>query len=577
MDIYPSDRDYQAEGYYVLQNQEEEPIRDIHIQLNSSSQFSYDYVRFDRASMVKENHEKFDYVIYELDEALAPGDSMKFEFKTFFVTEGFEEGRGNTGVVYNGTFFNSFDFPSLGYSETVELSDDDDREENDLAPKQRMMERDDPRGLSMGMLGDDSRGIDFEIVISTEADQIAIAPGYLQKEWSENDRKYYHYKMDVPMENFYSVVSARYEAVRDKVTIEVDSIKKEIDLEIYYHKGHEYNLESMMRSMKHSFEYFSKNFSPYQYRQMRILEFPRYSTFAQSFANTVPFSEGIGFVLEIEEEKDVDIAYYVTSHELAHQWWAHQVMAANVQGSTMIIESLSQYSALMVMKREYPQEHMKEFLKEEVNRYLTGRTNETKRENPLAKVENQQYIRYGKGAVNLYALQDYLGEDSVNAALRRYINDWDSFEKNGRYSNTTDLLGYFRDVTPDSLQYLIDDLFEKIVLFENKVDNASYSEQPGGNYIVELEVSSRKLEADSLGRTNEMPLIDWIDLGVYAENEEGDEELVYIQKHKVDAAKKTYQIEVDRKPVKAGIDPLNKLIDRNPDDNIKDVSEKVTS
>ena len=88
--------------------------------------------------------------------------------------------------------------------------------------------------------------------------------------------------------------------------------------------------------------------------------------------------------LEIEEDKDVDIAYYVTSHELAHQWWAHQVMAANVQGSTMIIESLSQYSALMVMKREYSQEHMKEFLKEEVNRYLSGRTNETKRENPLA-------------------------------------------------------------------------------------------------------------------------------------------------------------------------------------------------
>ena len=98
------------------------------------------------------------------------------------------------------------------------------------------------------------------------------------------------------MENFYSIVSARYEVLKDKMSIEVDSIEREIDLEIYYHKGHDYNLESMMRAMKQSFEYFSKNFSPYQYRQMRILEFPRYATFAQSFANTVPFSEGIGFV-----------------------------------------------------------------------------------------------------------------------------------------------------------------------------------------------------------------------------------------------------------------------------------------
>lgn len=576
VDIYPSQRDYLAEGYYVLENQEDQPIQDIHIQLNPNSQYSYEYVRFDRESVVKENYDKFDYIIYQLNEPLQPGDQMRFEFKNIFETKGFVEGNSNTGVVFNGTFFNSFDFPTLGYNESAELAEDDDRKDNDLEPKQRLMERDDPRGLSTGF-GDDSRGINLDIVLSTEADQIAIAPGYLQKEWEEDGRKFYHYKMDVPIENFYSIVSARYEVIKDKITIELDSIQKEIALEIYYHKGHDYNLESMMRAMKQSFEYFSKNFSPYQYRQMRILEFPRYALFAQSFANTVPFSEGIGFVLEIEEDKDVDVAYYVTSHELAHQWWAHQVMAANVQGSSMIIESLSQYSALMVMKHQYSQELMKEFLKEELNRYLSGRTSETKRENPLVTVENQQYIRYGKGAVNLYAFQDYIGEDSVNAALRRYINDWDSFEKNGRYSTTEDLLGYFRAVTPDSLQHLIVDLFEKIVLFENKAEEATFEKLSDNKFMVELEVSSKKLEADSLGLTVEMPLIDWIDIGVYGEDDEGEEQLLYLQKHKIDEGTKSFSIEVDQKPIKAGIDPINKLIDRNPDDNVKAVSEKTAA
>ena len=62
--------------------------------------------------------------------------------------------------------------------------------------------------------------------------------------------------------------------------------------------------------------YYEKNFSPFQFRQYRILEFPRYRTFAQSFPNTVPFSEGIGFIGRVEKPTDIDFTYFVTAHEL---------------------------------------------------------------------------------------------------------------------------------------------------------------------------------------------------------------------------------------------------------------------
>ncbi|MEQ8426121.1 MAG: M1 family aminopeptidase, partial [Cyclobacteriaceae bacterium] len=270
------------------------------------------------------------------------------------------------------------------------------------------------------------------------------------------------------------IISANYTVIRDKMTIPLDSGSKDIALEIYYHKGHEYNLERMMKSMKHSFTYFSKEFSPYQFSQMRILEFPRYATFAQSFANTVPFSEGIGFVLDIKDEDDVDVAYFVTAHELAHQWWGHQLIGANVQGAAMLSETLSQYSALMVMKHEYSTENMKEFLKEEMNRYLTGRANEQKKEMPVTQVEAQNYIHYGKGAVNMFALQDYISEDSVNIALKRFLNDWSIFTEHERYPTSNDLMQYIRTVTPDSMQSMVTDMFEKIILFENKTDKAVY-------------------------------------------------------------------------------------------------------
>jgi ABC-2 type transport system permease protein len=79
--------------------------------------------------------------------------------------------------------------------------------------------------------------------------------------------------------------------------------------------------------------------------QFRIFEFPRYRTFAQSFPNTVPYSEGIGFIGRLKKPTDIDFTYFVTAHELGHQWWAHQLIGADVEGSNMMSESLAEYSA----------------------------------------------------------------------------------------------------------------------------------------------------------------------------------------------------------------------------------------
>jgi ABC-2 type transport system permease protein len=56
-------------------------------------------------------------------------------------------------------------------------------------------------------------------------------------------------------------------------------------------------------------------------------------------------SEAIGFIAAVDDNKDaVDYPFAVTSHEVAHQW-AHQVIA-NVQGATMLSESLSEVQFL---------------------------------------------------------------------------------------------------------------------------------------------------------------------------------------------------------------------------------------
>lgn len=580
VDIFPSERNVVAEGYFTLKNKTDKPIKDIHIQKSDRGNIRTEYLKFSKEVGLKDKFKEFNYEIYTLAKPLQPNETINLNFKMVLETKGFVTQGSNTQVVENGTFFNNQYFPSLGYNEGYELGDDDKRKEYNLPEKERMPAREEEKFHSHNLFGNDADMIDFEIVLSTSPDQIAIAPGYLQKEWTENDRRYFHYKMDAPMANFYAMQSGRYEVMKDIWKSKADSngTQKEVALEIYYHKDHTANLDRMMNGMKDALTYFSENFGEYQHRQLRIIEFPRYQSFAQSFANTVPYSEEIGFMLDMKQD-DIDMNYYVTAHETAHQWWGHQVTEAPVQGSTMLSETLSQYSALMVMKNKYPKEMIQKFLKYELESYLRGRSAERKKELPLDLVEGQQYIHYRKGSLIMFALQDYIGEDKINLALKNYLNKWKFSE--GDYPTTTDLTNEIKAVTPDSLHYLITDLVESITFYENKTEKATYKKLENDMYEVKLELSSKKTVADSLGKETELPLTEWIDIGVYGEepkeaNAEGYKfaPLLYLEKHQITEENSTITIKVKGKPVKAGIDPLNKLIDTHPDDNVMKVEQE---
>ena len=135
--------------------------------------------------------------------------------------------------------------------------------------------------------------------------------------------------------------------------------------------------------------------------------------------------------------------FYGTAHELGHQWWGHQVAEANVKGNAMLSETQAQYSALMVMKHAIKPEMMQKFLKYELDKYLRGRSSERKKEQPLNLVELQAYINYQKGSLVMFALQDYIGEEKVNLALRNFLKDWQypgPDSKFKRYPTSNDLL-----------------------------------------------------------------------------------------------------------------------------------------
>ncbi len=562
VDLRPETQTVRIDGRYRVRNTHATAIPAIHVAMGDDRTLAS--IELGGARLTTHD-EALGYRIYTLDAPMQPGEERDVTFTVDIHPTGITADQAQSRIVGNGSFFNSRVLPAFGYDTGVEISDRNERRKRDLGEPTRMPKLEDEAARANTYISNDADWLDFRTTICTAPDQIALAPGYLRKEYSRDGRRCFDYAMDRPMLNFYAYLSARW-AVKK-------AAYKDIPIEVYYDPKHPYNVDRMIEGVQKSLAYYEANFSPYQHRQVRIIEFPGYQSFAQSFANTIPYSESIGFIGDLRDKDNIDYVFYVTAHEVAHQWWAHQVIGANVQGATVLSESLSQYSALMVMEKEYGRGHMRQFLKDELDSYLSGRGGEDVEELPLYRVENQQYIHYRKGSVVFYRLREEMGEDALNRALSRFLQA-KAFQQ-PPYTTSAELLDFIRAEAKPEQQALITDLFEKISFYDNRVVEATAKQRADGRYDVTLKLHADKRYADGIGKETPGTLDDWIEVGVFARGPSGkerDEKVLYLQRHHITGAAPELTVTVDGRPDEAGFDPYNKLIDRVSTDNRKRIT-----
>ena len=344
-------------------------------------------------------------------------------------------------------------------------------------------------------------------------------------------------------------------------------------MEVYYLAEHPWNVPKMLDAMQGSLSYYSANFSPYTQREARIIEFPRVASFAQAFPGTMPYSESIGFIANLSHPDDIDKVYFVVGHEMGHQWWAYQVLGANMEGATSLSETLAQYSSMMVMEHRYGADQMRKFLSYNMDGYLRARGRELLKEKPLAEVEaSQGYIHYDKGAVIMYSLRNMIGEDAVNRALRQVIAEY--AYKVPPYPTSHALTDALRAQTPPEYQYLLRDLFDDITLFSNRAMEATARRRSDGRYDVTVQVDAHKYKADALSNEQEVPVDDWIEVGALAAPVKGHQygDVLAHEREHMGSGPHTYSFVTASAPDKAGIDPLALLIDRIPADNLHAVT-----
>jgi hypothetical protein len=181
-----------------------------------------------------------------------------------------------------------------------------------------------------------------------------------------------------------------------------------------------------------------------------------------------------------------------------------------------------------------------------------------------------------KAGVILFGLKDLIGEDSLNSALREFYETY-YYRNTPPYAGSNDLYRIIKKHVPDSLQYYLTDSWEKITIYNNKVEEVTVN--PLGKndeFKVHIKLHTGKTYTDSA--RNDIPaksMNDLIEIGITSGQKKSEQEIsrfIYLKKLRFTAGEHEIDIIVKGKPGMVSIDPYHRLIDDNAGDNFKNLN-----
>ena len=560
VDLYPQKRQYFIAHDLVLENKTTAPISELFFTVSPFVKVN----RFEiRDAILRKQDTEHGVYWFDLNTPLAPGETTLMEFDIEDNHQGFQVGTSFLGmdIVENGTnIMSRFITPSFGYRQSNEIIDNEERKKRGLSPIEE--EQEDPLHSDASA----NYKFNFETIISTDADQIALAPGRLLAQKLENGRQIFHYKTDHPINNFYSYLSAKYE------------VKKQahngIDLSVYYASGHDYNVDLMMQTMQHTLDYCQQSFSPYEMQHLRIAEIPgHWPMGGYATPGLIGLVEDRAFFTDLRDSTSFDVVTKRVAHEVAHQWFGHQLNPQSGPGASMLVESFAKYMEVVMLDQQHGKGQLRQLLKDQMHDYFSKRNQTGQVEPPLDHVENEAYIYYAKGGIVMNALRDLLGEDILNAAIEEMIDGYGYPKPRGTAS---DFIRILKSCSPIQTHAQIDDWVSKVVFFDNKITAVKYRYLPNGLCEITVDIEAAKKLKNGDNQLIDTSFSELMNIGFFDQHPDQitrSDAPLYLEKHLIKNGENQMVITLDKLPKYVVLDPYLNLLDKNVYDNVLRIDE----
>lgn len=548
--LYPRRAAAEIRGQHRLVNATAETIDTLHVAVAVGD--AAGRVSFDRDATEVRRDDAHGHRSYALAQPLAPGDSLVLSFEVAVEERGFRESGANLSIIENGSQLRVDTWiPTLGYRQERELTQAGARREHGLPERPMIPSREDP-ALRQALRAPPR----VVTTVSTDADQVAVAPGALDREWREGDRAYFRFAAPAGVGNEFTLYSARY-AVRE-------SQWEGVQVRIYHPPETAAHVERVEASVLTSLAYFSRHFGPYRHRALTVVTHPGTGSGMHAEPGLVSHSEGFPLWLPREGPNALDLPFAVTAHEMGHQW---NVPIAYAEGAPVMAEGLAWYHGMHALKAAKGEAQLRQLLRFMRQPYPYP---PMFRGEPIVRGIDP-YIAYRRTPFALYALDQAIGEAAVHRALQRLYRQ--HIAPGAAPATTHDLMRELRAETPDSLAPFLTDLFETNTFWEFRLIRASATPLDDDEWDVTLDLDARKRRVDSTGTEQARELTEPVTLAVFgraAQDRNELSEVLYEGRHRLASGRQTVTLRVRGRPDLAGVDPLHILDwkESEDDDNV---------
>jgi ABC-2 type transport system permease protein len=453
LELEPEQRFFRVQGSYLLRNHLDAPLRQIPI----TAGLHWDSLSWTMDGEPYEPTDNTRLFVFTPPAPLAPGDSLTIGFR--------HQGRFPRGVSKNGGRVNQFILPAavvltgfespsftpmLGYLEDIGI-EEENRAEPRVYPDDYHLART-PAFLPLG-----DQPFTTRIRVNAPDSYRVNATGVMVDEEVTSGRRIAIWESDHPVRIF-NVIASRWK------------VKKGEGAEIYYHPKHTYNVDEMLEAMVAARRFYSAWFAPYPWRDLRLSEFPNLALYAQGPPTNITFSEGIGFLTKSEPKANA--AFWITGHEVAHQWWANMLMPGRGPGNEILAEGMSHYSTILLTEEVKGLEQRFAFCRQIEDSYGNNRRVDSERS--LLQVDGSRpgdnAVIYDKGGWVMWMLHQFLGREAMLAGLRELL---DIYGNQADHATLPDFIATMRRRAPDPAAYeaFVQQWFHEVVVPEYKLSD----------------------------------------------------------------------------------------------------------
>lgn len=458
--IEPSDRAWQVKGSYLVVNHRDTTLRRIPLTVGRWSNMRFtangDSIAPDTASHL---------YVFTLPRALGPGDSVRLGFSYEGRTLGATRSGGGAGefIVPSGVVMQGWSpqyFPVLGFVEGIGSDEDNAFEPRDYA--------DDYWQAKTPALFGSERPMTVRTRIDVPEAFHANGVGEQVRDEVRAGRRIVEFRTDVPVMAF-NIVAGKWAVRRGKGTA------------LFYHPSHTYNVDEMIDAMDQARQWYGTWFGEFPWKELKISEFPSLATYAQGFPTNITFSEGIGFLTKSEPK--TNLAFLVTAHEIAHQWWGNMLQPGRGPGANILSEGMSHFSTALLIEQVKGFRNGLEFRKRIESRYGDSRFADAERK--LYRIDGSKQgdntVTYDKGGWVFWMLADLMGREPALRGMRDFIV---KYRGSDDHAMLQDFTGHMRAYAADTAAYddFVRQWFDSVVVAEYKVDMASTGRRPDGKW-----------------------------------------------------------------------------------------------